>query len=83
MFQWLYLSAGSMLGNYGGHSARVFRVEFSPSDPDLLFSAAEENALHQWRPSKLTCKTPAQSNGEVLLLIAYAFVQAVWLILVK
>lgn len=54
---------GSMLGNYGGHSARVFRVEFSPSDPDLLFSAAEENALHCWRPSKLTCKTPAESNA--------------------
>ncbi|KAG0727047.1 Gem-associated protein 5 [Chionoecetes opilio] len=54
---------GTMLGNYGGHCARVFRVEFSLCDADLLYSCAEENLLHCWRPSQLSCKTPAQSNA--------------------
>ncbi|XP_045601247.2 gem-associated protein 5 isoform X1 [Procambarus clarkii] len=54
---------GEPVVNYGGHSTRVFRVEFSPTDPDLLYSFAEENNVHSWRPSKLNCKTSSDSSA--------------------
>lgn len=54
---------GKPLVNYGGHTSRVFRVEFSPDDPDLLYSFADENSVHAWRPSQLTCKTSSESNA--------------------
>ncbi|XP_068239430.1 gem-associated protein 5-like isoform X3 [Palaemon carinicauda] len=54
-------STGQPLVNYGGHVSRVFRVEFSPCDPDLVFSFGEENSVHSWKPSKLICRTPAES----------------------
>ncbi|XP_042862152.1 gem-associated protein 5-like isoform X2 [Penaeus japonicus] len=49
--------------NYGGHLSRAFRVEFSPSDPDLVYSFADENSVHVWRPSEQTAKTPAESSA--------------------
>ncbi|XP_042238825.1 gem-associated protein 5-like [Homarus americanus] len=54
---------GEPMVNYGGHLTRVFRVEFSPADSDLLYSFAEENFVHVWRPSQLTCKTPGESTA--------------------
>ena len=54
---------GEPLKNYGGHSQRVFRVEFSPLDPDLVFSFGEENSIHMWRPSKLQHTTQRESAG--------------------
>nr|XP_053639247.1 gem-associated protein 5-like isoform X1 [Cherax quadricarinatus]XP_053639248.1 gem-associated protein 5-like isoform X1 [Cherax quadricarinatus] len=54
---------GKPMVNYGGHTTRVFRVEFSPADPDLLYSFAEENNVHAWRPSKLKCKTSSESSA--------------------
>ena len=72
------ISTGSMLGNYGGHRARVFRVEFSPSDPDLLFSCAEENSLHSWQPSKLTSNTPAESTGKEVEFVVLLYVLLCW-----
>ncbi|CAL4200563.1 unnamed protein product, partial [Meganyctiphanes norvegica] len=56
-------NTGEAICNYGGHAYRVFRVEFSPSDPDLMYSFAEENSVHMWRPSEQKCKTAAESTA--------------------
>ncbi|KAK7082375.1 hypothetical protein SK128_007077 [Halocaridina rubra] len=56
---------GSPIVNYGGHSHRVFRVEFSPSDPDLMYSFADETTIHCWKPSQQTCKIAAESLAAV------------------
>ncbi|KAK3851599.1 hypothetical protein Pcinc_041767 [Petrolisthes cinctipes] len=56
-------NTGKPLVNYGGHTSRVFRVEFSPLDPDLMYSFAEENCVHTWRPSLQSHKTPSDGNA--------------------
>lgn len=60
--------------NYGGHLNRVFRVEFSPSDPDLMYSFADENSVHVWHPSEQTAKTPAERSSGYLVICSIVHV---------
>ncbi|XP_018026174.2 gem-associated protein 5 [Hyalella azteca] len=51
-------SSGEQVGNYRGHLCRLYRVEFSPTEADLLYSFGEENSIHQWRYTDLIDKSP-------------------------
>ncbi|KAF2358162.1 WD40 repeat [Trinorchestia longiramus] len=50
--------SGEQIGNYRAHLSRLYRVEFSPSEPGLLFSFGEENCVHQWKLADLKDKSP-------------------------
>lgn len=52
------MDTGEPMGNYRGHQTRTFRVEFSPNEPDLVYSFADENCVHQWKISELKYKIP-------------------------
>lgn len=66
------MKIGTPIANYGGHNHRVFRVEFSPENPDSVFSIAEENCVHEWKISKLVAKTPKESAGLIIEFFFYA-----------
>lgn len=56
------MDTGEAIGNYRGHLSRVFRVEFSPDEADLLYSFADENSVHHWRISDLEDNAPPEKT---------------------
>ena len=55
---------GEGLVNYRGHGNRVMCVEWSPVDPDVVWTGADDFTVHEWKPSKQEFTAPPKGEEQ-------------------
>ncbi|CAL8362299.1 unnamed protein product [Lota lota] len=56
---------GEGLVNYRGHGNRVMCVEWSPVDPDVVWTGADDFTVHEWRLSRQEFTAPPRGKKTV------------------
>jgi len=60
---------GEGLVNYRGHGNRVMCVEWSPLDPDMVWTGADDFTVHEWRPSRQEHTAPPRGKEDRPVLV--------------
>ena len=61
---------GEGLVNYRGHGNRVMCVEWSPVDPDVVWTGADDFTVHEWRLSKQEFTAPPKGEEKDCSLVS-------------
>lgn len=57
-------SKGQTIASYHGHRGRLLCVQWSGSDPDVVFTGGEDFTFHKWRVSRNPYS--AEDDGKVI-----------------
>lgn len=58
------MSKGQTIASYHGHRGRLLCVQWSGSDPDVVFTGGEDFTFHKWRVSRNPYS--AEDDGKVI-----------------